>query len=173
MASQPRTSQPLVIPQGQRQDRFKRPPRNFDPLPMPPSQLLQHLVKASLVEIKPLAPPVGPLPQRYNADARCEYHANYPGHPVEQCWAFKHKVQDLLESQDITFDKPNIKSNHMPPHGGPTINAIEVVTDFGETIKAKTPINLLKEYLFECGFLLEHNKAFETTLQKLVDQGIV
>ena len=31
----------------------------------------------------------------------------------------------------------------------------------------------MKEYLFECGFLLEHNEAFETTLQKLVDQGIV
>ena len=25
----------------------------------------------------------------------------------------------------------------------------------------------------ECGFLLEHNKAFETTLENLVDQGIV
>ena len=61
----------------------------------------------------------------------------------------------------------------MPPHGGPTINAIEVVTDFGRTIKAKNPINLLKAYLFECGFLLEHNKAFEITLENLVDWGIV
>ena len=61
----------------------------------------------------------------------------------------------------------------MASHGGPIINAIEVVTDFGETIKEKTPSNLLKEYLFECGFLLEHNKAFEATLEKLVDWGIV
>ena len=61
----------------------------------------------------------------------------------------------------------------MPSHGGPTINAIEVVTDFGAIRQAETPINLLKEYLFECGFLLEHNKAFERTLQKLMDQGIV
>ena len=48
-----------------------------------------------------------------------------------------------------------------------------MVTDFRETIKAKNPINLLKEYLFECGFLLKQNKAFETNLENLVDQGIV
>ena len=61
----------------------------------------------------------------------------------------------------------------MPLHGASIINAIEVVTDFGETRQAKASINLLKEYLLEYGFLLEHNKAFERTLQKLVDQGIV
>ena len=131
------------------------------------------MVKASLVELKPLAPPPGALPPRYDTNARCEYHANSPGHTLEKCWAFKHKVQDLLEAQDITFEKPNVKSNPMPPHGGPTINAIEVVTDFGAGRQAKSPIRLLKEYLLECGFLLEHNEAFEKTLQQLVDQGIV
>ena len=60
VASQPRAQQPLMIPQGQQQG--IRPQRNFDPLPMPPSQLLQQLVKASLVKIKPLATPIGPLP---------------------------------------------------------------------------------------------------------------
>ena len=39
--------------------------------------------------------------------------------------------------------------------------------------QAKAPINLLKKYLLECGFLLEHNEAFGRTLKKLVDQGIV
>ena len=127
---QPRVQQALVIPQGKQQGR--RPQRNFDPPSMPPIQLLQQLVKASLVEIKPLAPPVGQHPRRYNANAICEYHANSPGHTIEQCWPFKHKVQDLLESEDITFEKPNIKSNPMPPHGGSIINTIEVVIDFGE-----------------------------------------
>ena len=60
VAPQPRVQQPLVIPLGQHQGR--RPPRKFDPLPMPPRQLLQQLVEESLVELKPLAPPVGPLP---------------------------------------------------------------------------------------------------------------
>ena len=82
-------------------------------------------------------------------------------------------MHDLLESQDITFEKPNIKTNPIPPYEGPTINAIEIATDFGEIRQEETPINLLKEYMFECGFLLEHNKAFERTLQKLMDQGIV
>ena len=77
----------------------------------------------------------------------------------------------MLESQDITFEKHNIKSNPMPPHGGPTKNAIEVVANFGAIRQAKTSISLLKEYLWEYGFLLEYNEAFEKTLQKLVDQG--
>ena len=78
-----------------------------------------------------------------------------------------------MDSQDITFDKPNIKTNLVPLHGGTTTNAIEVVTDLGAVRRVKAPINLLKEYMLECGFLLEHNEAFEKTIQKLVDQRIV
>ena len=141
----------------------------FDPLPMSHSQLSQHLVKASLVEIRPLDLQIGePLP-RYGANARCEYHANSLRNTIEKCWAFKHKVHDLLDSQDITFDKPNIKINPMHPHGGPVVNAIEVVTNSEAARQVKAPISLLKEYLLECGFLLEHNEAFKRTLQKLVD----
>ncbi|CAI8593189.1 unnamed protein product [Vicia faba] len=143
---------------------FERPSRIFDPLPMPHIQLLQHLVKASLVKLKSLALPIGALPPRYDANARCEYHANSLGNTIEKCWAFRHKVQDLLNSQDITFDKPNIKTNPMPPHGGPVVNEIEVVTDFGPVRQVKALINLFKEYLLECWFLLEHNESFDKTL---------
>ncbi|XP_058763854.1 uncharacterized protein LOC131637289 [Vicia villosa] len=173
VASQLRAQQPWVIPQNQQQNKFQRLPRRFDPLPMPHGQLLQHLIRASLVELKPLAPPIGELPPNYDANVRCEYHANSPGHTLEKCWAFRHKVQDLIESQDITFEKPNIKTNPMPPHGGSNVNAIEVATDHEGTKRVKAPIDLLKEYLFEQGFLLEHNEAFEDTLQKLVDQKMV
>ena len=79
----------------------------------------------------------------------------------------------MLDSQKITFDKPNIKANRMPLHGGPAVNAIEMVTNFGVAKQEKASINLLKEYLLECGFLLEHNESFEKILQKLVDQKIV
>ena len=115
VASQPRAQQPLMIPrEQQQQNKFDRPLRKFGPLLMPPSQLLQHLVKASLVELKPLAASSGALPPRYDANARCEYHANSLSHTLQKCWAFKNKVQDLLEAQDITFKKPNIKSKPMP-----------------------------------------------------------
>ena len=97
------------------------------------SQLLQHLLESYLVELKPLAPPIGEPPPRYDANAIYEYHANSLGHTIEKCWAIRHKFQDLLGSQDITFDKLNIKTNPMPPHGGPAVNVIEVVTDFRET----------------------------------------
>ena len=81
VASQPRVQQPVVI--RIRYQQCRRPPRKFDSLPMPPSQLLQRLVKSSLMELKPLAPPVGPLPRRYDANSRCKYHASSPGHTME------------------------------------------------------------------------------------------
>ena len=53
------------------------------------------------------------------------------------------------------------------------MNAIEIVTNLGETRRVKAPIDILKEHVLEYGFLLEHNDAFENTFKKLVDQGIV
>lgn len=39
--------------------------------------------------------------------------------------------------------------------------------------QVKTPISILKENLLKCGFLLEHNDAFEKNLQQLMNQGVV
>ncbi|XP_058726036.1 uncharacterized protein LOC131597348 [Vicia villosa] len=117
-----------------------------------------------------------PLPRkaspRFNPNERCEYHANSPRHTLEKCWAFRHKVQDLIESGAIAFDKPNLKTNPMPHHDG-TVNAIEVVTEQELVQQRSSPIDALKRYLLAKGFILEHNKAFKDTLQRLVDQGII
>src|SRR4051812_41436478 len=115
------TSQPWVIPPLQQQHQQHRqpyqwnrgihhkeepkpPPRRFDLLPMPHNELLQQLLKASLVKLKKLDPPTGAIPPKYNANARCEYHANSPGHTLEKCWAFRHKVQDLIDNKQLTFE---------------------------------------------------------------------
>ncbi|XP_058727053.1 uncharacterized protein LOC131598475 [Vicia villosa] len=127
----------------------------------------------SLVELKPMPPP---LPRkaapRFNPNERCEYHANSPGHTLEKCWAFRHKVQDLIESGAIAFDKPNVKTNPMPHHDG-TVNAIEVVTEQELVQQRSSPIDALKRYLHAKGFILEHSEDFKDTLQRLVDQGVI
>ncbi|XP_058784702.1 uncharacterized protein LOC131659544 [Vicia villosa] len=108
------------------QNKFQGPQRKFDPLPTSKSEILRYLISESLVEIKSLAPPpLGKATPKYNANERCEYHANSPGHTLEKRWAFRHKVQDLIESGAIAFEKPNVKTNPMPHHDG-AVNAIEL-----------------------------------------------
>ncbi|XP_058733409.1 uncharacterized protein LOC131605022 [Vicia villosa] len=132
-----------------------------------------YLVNESLVELRPMPPPIpGKATPNYKANERCEFHANSPGHTLEKCWAFRHKVQDLIESGEIAFDKPNMKTNPMPRHDG-TVNAIEVVTEQELVQQRSSPIDALKRCLLTKGFILEHNEAFKNTLQRLVDQGVI
>src|SRR4051812_27348744 len=155
------------------QSRFQGPPRKFDPLPTSKSEILKYLLSESLVELRPMPPLIpGKIPPRFNPNERCEFHDNSPGHTLEKCWAFRHKVQDLIESGAIAFDKPNVKTNPMPRHDG-TVNAIEVVTEQEFVQQRSSPIDTLKRYLLAKGFILEHNEAFKTTLQRLVDQGVI
>ncbi|XP_058763532.1 uncharacterized protein LOC131636973, partial [Vicia villosa] len=155
------------------QSRFQGPPRKFDPLPTSRSEILKYLLNEQLVELRPMPPPIpGKAAPNFRANERCEFHANSPGHTLEKCWAFRHKVQDLIESGTIAFDKPNVKTNPMPRHDG-TVNAIEVVTEQEFVQQRSSPIYALKRYLLAKGFILEHNEAFKTALQRMVDQGVV
>ncbi|XP_058784970.1 uncharacterized protein LOC131659861 [Vicia villosa] len=155
------------------QSRFQGPPRKFDPLPTSKSEILKYILNEQLVELRPMPPPIpGKTMPNFKANERCEFHANSPGHTLEKCWAFRHKVQDLIESGAIAFDKPNVKTNPMPLHDG-TVNAIEVVIEQEFVQQWSSPIDALKRYLLAKGFILEHNEAFKTTLQRLVNQGVV
>src|SRR3954467_15356331 len=155
------------------QPRFQGPPRKFDPLPTSKSEILKYLLNEQLVELRPMPPPIpGKTMPNFKANERCEFHANSPGHTLEKCWAFRHKVQDLIESGAIAFDKPNVKTNPMPRHDG-TVNVIEVATEQELVQQRSSPIDALKRYLLAKGFVLEHNEAFKTTLQRLVNQGLI
>ncbi|XP_057965264.1 uncharacterized protein LOC131155835 [Malania oleifera] len=77
--------------------------------------------------IPPGIPSPNPPPHWYNPEVRCAYHANSPGHPIDQCWAFKHKVQDLKDAGWLSFDaKPGcIQENPLPDHGKDNVGMIE------------------------------------------------
>ncbi|XP_058758595.1 uncharacterized protein LOC131631841 [Vicia villosa] len=81
----------------------RRPPRRIDPIPMTYSQLLSHLLKDSLVQLREFKPPPIPIPQGYDLNARCEYHSGTSGHSTEDCNILKHKVQDLIDSKVMSF----------------------------------------------------------------------
>ena len=69
----------------------------------------------------------GPFPKWYNPDITCAYHGGTPRHWIEQCLAFKTKVQSLIKAGWLTFqeDGPNVKTNPLANHGGPAVNVVE------------------------------------------------
>ncbi|XP_058784842.1 uncharacterized protein LOC131659705 [Vicia villosa] len=96
-------------PQGGQNQR--RPRKVYEPIPMPHSQLLSHLLQNSLVELKQLGPPPFPYPEGYDPNAYCEFHSGAPGHLIEGCNVFKGTVQNLIDSKAICFTPNGLRIN--------------------------------------------------------------
>lgn len=92
------------------------------------SQVLQHLLQLKLVNLRDIPPPPERLHAGYNPNTRCEFHSGDIGHDMENCWALKYKVQELLDSKAIQFtpdNGPNVIQNPMLAHVGATVNVVE------------------------------------------------
>jgi len=156
--------------------------------------LLPSLVANQMVVISPGRIYQPPFPKWYNPNATCAYHGKTPSHSTEQCLAFKHKVQSLIEAGLLTFqeDRPNVKKNPLANHGGGAVNAIES----GRQCRSKplkdvtTPRRFIYEALQKGGVIprggyekdsclmhpgAQHNMetclAVEDMLQQMIDQG--
>ncbi|XP_058784430.1 uncharacterized protein LOC131659234 [Vicia villosa] len=90
---------------------LRRPRRVHEPIPMPHSQLLSHLLRNSLVKLKQLGPPPFLYPEGYDPNAYCEFHSGAPGHSIEGCNVFKGTVQNLIDSQAICFTPNGLRIN--------------------------------------------------------------
>ncbi|XP_045802583.1 uncharacterized protein LOC123896210 [Trifolium pratense] len=114
----PLPQQPLVIPQQnhhQQQNGYprkyqdgpksnhKRRHTHFDHVPIPYGQILPYLIQKGMVELKPLPPVTPPYPPGFDENARCDYHDGAPGHNIENCRGFKHKVQELIDRKLLSF----------------------------------------------------------------------
>ncbi|KAL4342593.1 hypothetical protein GQ457_08G002670 [Hibiscus cannabinus] len=88
---------------------------HFDPIPISYKELYPQLLKAQLVGpifVKPLQPP---YPDWYDVNARCEYHPEIHGHNIENCIAFKRRVQAILDCGKWDFrigGRPNTQECH-------------------------------------------------------------
>lgn len=108
--------------------RNKQEKVQFDPIPIPYAELFTQLVANHLVAplyIEPLKPP---FPRWYDTSAHCDYHYGIEGHSIENCTAFKHKVQGLIKAGILNFEKKpeqNVNNNPLPNHAGAGVNAIE------------------------------------------------
>uniref|UniRef100_A0A803MXN1 G-patch domain-containing protein n=1 Tax=Chenopodium quinoa TaxID=63459 RepID=A0A803MXN1_CHEQI len=91
-----------------------RPQRNFSPLNMTYAQAFSKLKKANLVQtLNPRPPPRNPPPS-YNPNQHCEFHQG-PGHDIENCTAFKHRIQDLVDGGRLSVGAPSDKFKNTQP----------------------------------------------------------
>ncbi|MCI57890.1 gag-protease polyprotein [Trifolium medium] len=57
------------------------------------------MVHNGMVTHRALKPMTPPFPAWYDAKANCEFHADTQGHSINNCRAFKKKVQELMDEQ--------------------------------------------------------------------------
>ncbi|XP_027183903.1 uncharacterized protein LOC113782193 [Coffea eugenioides] len=88
--------------------------RTFTNLDRPIDQLYEQLKTAGKIgTIPPKVYPRG-FPLGYNPQSFCAYHSGAPGYFTTNCWALKHKIQDMIEAEDIVLRRreeqgPSIK----------------------------------------------------------------
>ena len=120
---------------------------------MTPAQVLPHLLKLNLATIKEAPKNVNTSSPHYHPNAKCAYHSDSVGHDTNDCWALKHKIQDLIEAKEVEFDapeKPNVISAPMPKHGQ-NVNAIEEDLYVADVNNLVTPLLTIKLNLLRAG----------------------
>nr|XP_027122911.1 uncharacterized protein LOC113739775 [Coffea arabica] len=87
----------------------------------PVDQLYEQLKAAGKIgTVPPKTYPRG-FPPGYDPQSFCAYHSGSPGHPTANCWALKHKIQDMIDAGDIILRRkdeqgPSVSNNPFPQH---------------------------------------------------------
>ncbi|XP_027072065.1 uncharacterized protein [Coffea arabica] len=97
------------------------PYRTFTNLGRPVDQLYEQLKAAGKIGTIPPKTYSKGFPIGYDPQSFCAYHSGAPGHSTANCWALKHKIQDMIESGDIVLRRrdeqgPNVSKNPLPTH---------------------------------------------------------
>ncbi|XP_050913074.1 uncharacterized protein LOC127127839 [Lathyrus oleraceus] len=91
-------------PRARSQVKKKKEERQFEEPPVTYTLLFRRLRDLGLVRPRILIPIAQQKrPSHYDENARCEFHSEAPGHNVEGCRAFKHVVQDMVDSKVISL----------------------------------------------------------------------
>ncbi|XP_065860901.1 uncharacterized protein [Euphorbia lathyris] len=147
----------------------RRPQEPIDPIPITYAELLPQLLQSRQVSISPIEPMAPPYPKWYDANAKCEYDAGVSGHNIENCTAFKRKVQQLVKAGWLKFNqrdqKPDVNKNPLPNHDAKVVNA--VTNDDCCLVKTKVeeimmPMEHLYHIMCKIGLLEEHPEGRTT-----------
>ena len=67
------------------------------------AQALQHMLKMKLITLRDPHPNPENSSPNYNPNAICVYHSDSPGHDMNDCWALKNNIQDLINEGVLEF----------------------------------------------------------------------
>ncbi|KAJ1388243.1 hypothetical protein SESBI_39280 [Sesbania bispinosa] len=95
----------------------------IDPVPISYSEIYDALLKENLVAPEVPQTVSNPPPKWYNSTETCKYHMGAPGHTIEKCWTFKHRVQRLRDTGKLNFQEgtkqssgTTVEDNPLPNH---------------------------------------------------------
>ena len=108
----PSVQAPQAVVQNHNRNRAR-----FDPIPMSYTELYPAMVQRGLITTRSLTPP-DPLPAGFRSDLHCEFHQGAAGHDLENCYALKTRVQELIKAKILTFKDAgaNVINNPLPGH---------------------------------------------------------
>ena len=89
---------PTPAQQRNNQPRTERLVRQFTRINMTLSQVLPHLLRSNLVTLKESPKNPNTTSPHYHPNSKCAYHSDSVGHDTNDCWALKHKIQDLIDA---------------------------------------------------------------------------
>ena len=95
---------------GHYQSKKRKRIKVYHPLPISYTELLPILIQNYGISAIPARPRRPPYPKKYDVNAKCEYHGRVGGHSIENCTAFKYKVQSLINADPVRFGR--LINNH-------------------------------------------------------------
>ena len=108
----------------------------YHSLPMSYGVLLPVLIQNYGIFVIPARPRRPPYPKGYDVNAICEYHRGVGEHFVENCTAFKDKVQSLIYADPIKFRE--------------LVRSIKIKDQLGTAFVCLLIMNVfIREYVFE------------------------
>ncbi|XP_050882898.1 uncharacterized protein LOC127086222 [Lathyrus oleraceus] len=98
----------------------KKEERQFEEPPVTYTLLFQRLMDLGLIRPRILIPIERQnRPPNYDENASCVFHSEMPGHSIEGCRAFKHAVQDMVDSKTINLARIMKGDVNPVPRQGP------------------------------------------------------
>ncbi|KAI5403379.1 hypothetical protein KIW84_050810 [Lathyrus oleraceus] len=133
--------------------------RQFEEPPVTYTLLFKRLRDLGLVRPRILIPiEQQRRPANYDESAKCEFHSGAPGHNIEGCRAFKHIIQDMVDSKTISLAQiMNEDVNPVPRQGPVKVKMVKKNKrgmEVAEENRLKVPMSVVPKSLMQDGAFL-------------------
>ncbi|KAI5435029.1 hypothetical protein KIW84_021747 [Lathyrus oleraceus] len=143
-------------PRAKSQLKKEKEDRQFEGPPVTYTLLFKRLRDLGLVRSRILIPiEQQRRPANYDESAKCEFHSGAPGHNIEGCRAFKHIIQDMVDSKAISLARiMNEDVNPVPRQGPVKVKMVKKAKKGMEVVEEnqlKVPMSVIPKSLMQDG----------------------